>query len=151
MKKPVENETTAAASLHPKYMDHDDLQIIDQAIERCLKLNAAQRNRPLNQVQAMLDSAWSKSGAGVPEGAAERNRRFNKEEIDIEEFDHALNDALESVGFNEENKQKAADLFFEAVEAKLALHLVPRSLPCQHFDRYCADELEGPCHHAASA
>jgi hypothetical protein len=115
----IVEDSASAASLHPKSMNHDDLQIIDQHIQQIMKLQTNQRNRHLNAVQAMLNSAWREPGAGVPEGTAERNRRFNKEEIDIEKFDNELNNCLEEMGFNEETKQKASHLFFEAVEARL--------------------------------
>jgi hypothetical protein len=88
-----------------------------------MKMNQEQKARYLDMVQKMFrDSAWRKSGAGVPEGAAKKNRRdhkFNKEDFDIAKFDNDLSDCLESFGFDEETKQKAGDLFFEAVEARL--------------------------------
>jgi hypothetical protein len=77
-----QNEPTSAQSLHPKSKPHDDLEIVNAAIERILQLNQAQKKRYLDAVRLMLHSAWSKSGAGVPDGAASKNQKFNKEDWD---------------------------------------------------------------------
>jgi hypothetical protein len=42
-----------------------------------------------------------------------------REDFDLEVFDEELNECLEEMGMNEATKQKAADLFFDAVEARL--------------------------------
>jgi len=129
--------THAGPTLHPKSMDHDDLQIIDAAIKRMMELNGDQRNRHFSMVQKMLDAAATgtgrfgdllhepyRNGAGVSGHA--RHPTTTKEEFvdadgdfDLVKYDNALSDNLDAMGMNEETRQRAAELFFEAVEARL--------------------------------
>ncbi len=44
---------------------------------------------------------------------------IKKEDFDLEDFDQELSDCLERMGFNEETKQKCADLFYDAIEQRL--------------------------------
>ena len=129
--------THAGQTLHPKSMDHDDLQIIDAAIKRMMELNGDQRNRHFSMVQNMLDVAAPgtgrfgallhepyRNGAGVSDQA--RHPTTTKEEFvdadgdfDLVKYDNALSDNLDAMGMNEETRQRAGELFFAAVQERL--------------------------------
>lgn len=125
MIKHKQNESTAAsASLHPKSRDYDDFEDdVAQAIEHYQSLNAKQKERYLEFLKTLVGS-----GTGIPPGA-NAPKNFNKEEWDWptvrdlllseNEFDEEMEQQLESMGFADENLQKAAQLFQEEVQARL--------------------------------
>jgi hypothetical protein len=132
MIKKQNEESFAASSLNSKSMAYDDFQDdVDQAIAHFQKLNATQKERYLDAIQQkMNDAATGKGtfgaklhkpyqdGAGAPD-AAERNRKFNREEFDFIEWENDLADTLEAMGFTKEAREKAAELFYEAIENRL--------------------------------
>jgi hypothetical protein len=112
----------AASTLRPKSrpMDEIDANKPDwlQAIEIYHKLSAEQKARHLDYVQRMLqDSGWSKPGAGLPDAdsVAKKNRAFKEEN---ESFEEELDSTLDAFNFTEEAKNKAANLFYAAIENK---------------------------------
>src|SRR6516165_5880036 len=120
MIKKQNEESFAASSLNSKSMAYDDFQEdVDQAIAHFQKLNATQKERYLDAIQQkMNDAATGKGtfgaklhkpyqdGAGAPD-AAERNRKFNREEFDFIEWENDLADTLEAMGFTKEAREKA--------------------------------------------
>jgi hypothetical protein len=72
-----------------------------------------------SKMNPRFDHARFHAAAGTVWHTPSTTSRVTKEEFDLEVFDNQLNDCLEKMGFNEENKQTAANLFFEAVEQRL--------------------------------
>jgi hypothetical protein len=106
MTKRLNEITSSADTLRPKSRPHDDIEVINKAIARILQLNNDQVSRHLDMVQRMLDSAFGKPP--IPDGTAEKNREFNKEELEA---------VVEEMGFTEEAKQKAAELFLQLLKS----------------------------------
>jgi hypothetical protein len=84
-----EFRTPSQATLQPQSREHDDIQIVSDAIERMLELNRGQASRYLAAVKNLLNAAARKNGtfgpelhsayqngAGVPDGTFEKNKNL---------------------------------------------------------------------------
>src|SRR5690349_4074705 len=89
-------------TLHAKSQDNND---VEKAVEILKNMNHQQKVRHLNFLQNMF----------VAKNAPKKVR----EDFALEVFDEELSDNLDATGLTEEVKQKFADLFFEAVSARL--------------------------------
>jgi len=69
--------TEAASTLHPKSRAFDDIEM-DDFIRRLMHLNSAQKARILQ----MLGGATWPTGAGVGDDTAQKNQRYNREQVE---------------------------------------------------------------------
>lgn len=135
----IESRTAAQSSLHPKSRPADEMEV-KKLFDVYSQLNQKHRSDFLEYLKDF--EKRSHSGLGVPDGDAEKNRKYHKEE---------LSEALSDIGFTEEAQEKVTDMFWEAVRHKTEEEapfrkqlqdLVSQYSPSPFLNDYSLDTIE---------